>query len=344
MSPQERRRGPAGDGRAGTGGRQPGGPRKSGSASKGGSASKDGRAGGSSRGASTGRGAQAGRPQSGRDGAPGAGTGAGGRRGSRAAARDGAEGAAAGETVEGRQAVAELLRARRRHVHHVTIADSTERSGLLDEILRLADEAGVPVRRVGRERLAGLAGTEVPQGVVATAEPLPDVSLDGLLATRGPADPFLVVLDGVTDPHNVGAVMRSALSAGATGMVMARHRSAHLGPAAVKAAAGAVEWLPVAVVPGVGAALAELRRAGVWTIGLDADGDTEVWDLQVATEPVALVLGSEGRGLSALGRQRCDVVASVPMLGPLASLNVSAAAALACFEVARRRRAAARPA
>lgn len=220
----------------------------------------------------------------------------------------------------------------------MTIADSTERNGLLDEIVALAGEAAVPVRRVGRDRIEAMALTDAPQGVIASAEPLVDVELAALTARRpGGVAPFLVILDGVTDPHNVGAVMRSALCAGATGLVVARHRAAHLGPTAVKAAAGAAEWLPVAVVAGIPNALSELEEAGVWTVGFDAEAPTSLWELHVATEPLALVFGAEGAGLSRLTRQRCEVVASVPMQGPLASLNVSAAAALGCFEIARRR-------
>jgi 23S rRNA (guanosine2251-2'-O)-methyltransferase len=233
--------------------------------------------------------------------------------------------------------VRELLRARRRAVHSVTLSESTEHSGLLDEIVTLAAEAGVPVRRVSRDRLEALALTDAPQGVVAAAEPLAETELASLLARRAGVAPFLVVLDGVTDPHNVGAVMRSALCAGATGLVVARHRAAHLGPTAVKAAAGAAEWLPVAVVAGIPNALSEMKDAGVWTVGLDAGGTVAVWDLNVATEALALVLGAEGDGLSRLTRQRCELIASVPLQGPIASLNVSAAAALGCFEVARRR-------
>jgi 23S rRNA (guanosine2251-2'-O)-methyltransferase len=240
--------------------------------------------------------------------------------------------------VEGRQAVRELLRAGRRRVHHLTLAESSAHSATLDEIVRLAERADVPIRWVGRDRLEAEALTEAPQGALAVADPLPEAGLGDLTGrAAGRSAPFLVVLDGVTDPHNVGAVMRSALSAGATGMVMGRHRSAGLSATAVKAAAGAVEWLPVAPVAGIPAALSELQAAGVWTVGLDAEGDRPLWDLEVATEPVALVLGAEGSGLSRLVRQRCEVVVSIPMRGPLASLNVSAAAALACFEVSRRR-------
>lgn len=247
--------------------------------------------------------------------------------------RDGAN----GSQVEGRQAVRELLRAGRRRVRQVLMV-APGRTDALAEIADLAEASGVAVRVVGRDQIDAMALTDAPQGVIATASPVPERDLSDLL--RRPPDgpvPFLVVLDGVTDPHNVGAVMRSALCAGASGLVVGRHRSGHLAPAAVKAAAGAVEYLPVATVAGIPAALSLMAEAGVWTVGLDAGGGASLWDLGVATEAVAVVLGAEGRGLSPLVRQRCDVVAAVPMAGPLDSLNVSAAAALACFEIARRR-------
>ncbi|MDA8285190.1 MAG: RNA methyltransferase [Actinomycetota bacterium] len=239
--------------------------------------------------------------------------------------------------VEGRQAVRELLRARRRAVHRLLVAETAGEAGALAEILDLAGAAGVPVRRVGRDALLASAQTDAPQGVVAFAEPVPEAGLEDLLA--GPA-PFLVVLDGVTDPHNVGAVMRSALCAGATGIILGRHRAPSIGPVVTKAAAGAVEWLPVAIAAGVPSALSDLRAAGVWTVGLEAGAPTRLWDLAVATEPIAVVLGDEGHGLGRLTRQRCELLVGVPLVGPLGSLNVSAAAALSCFEVARRRAAA----
>jgi 23S rRNA (guanosine2251-2'-O)-methyltransferase len=241
-----------------------------------------------------------------------------------------------GTQVEGRQAVRELLRAGRRGVRQLYVAEGGRAGGsdALAEILDLAAVAGVTVRNVSRDRIDAMAGTEAPQGVVAIAAPVRDCTLEDLVRV---ASPFLVVLDGVTDPHNLGAVMRTALCAGATGIVIGRHRSASLTPAAVKAAAGAVEHLPVATVAGVPAALMSLHEAGVWTVGLDSDGTASLWDLTVATEPVALVLGAEGRGLSSLTRSRCELLTSIPLAGPLESLNVSAAAALACFEVARRR-------
>ena len=240
--------------------------------------------------------------------------------------------------MEGRQAVRELLRAGRRRVHQVLVADSD--AGPLAELAELARSRGVPVHAVGRPRIDAVALTDAPQGVVASADPVAAVDLEVLLRPDGATAAHLVVLDGVTDPHNLGAVMRSALSAGATGVVLGRHRSAHLTPSAMKAAAGAAEHLPIAVVAGIPAALRAMTEAGIWTVGLDADGTTSIWELPVATEAVAIVLGAEGRGLSRLVRDRCELTVRVPMAGPIESLNVSATAALACFEVARRRAAA----
>jgi 23S rRNA (guanosine2251-2'-O)-methyltransferase len=181
-----------------------------------------------------------------------------------------------------------------------------------------------------------LAGSEVPQGVVAFAQRIAPVTLASLVAAAK-AKPFLVVLDGVTDPQNLGAVMRTALSAGATGVVIPRHNAVRLTPSAVKAAAGAVEYLPIALVPGVPAALQALHAEGIWSVGLDGGGTTDLDDVALFEEPVALVLGAEGAGLAPLTRQRCDVIAQIEMHGPLGSLNVSAAGAVACFAVARRR-------
>ena len=149
----------------------------------------------------------------------------------------------------------------------------------------------------------------------------------------------MLVLDGVTDPGNVGAALRTAECAGVTGAVLGRHRSAHITPAAAKAAAGAIEHVPMAVVPGIPNALARLGELGVWTVGLDVAAPTTVYDMSVAAEAVALVVGSEGRGLSRLARQRCDMVVNIPLSGHLSSLNAAAAVAVGCFEIARHRQA-----
>lgn len=244
-----------------------------------------------------------------------------------------------GEQVEGRHAVRELLLAGRRRCRDVWLVEDAESAPIIGDILELAAEARVTVRRVSRGQLDAEARSEAPQGVLAHADPIPEAELDRLCTTPGAGgtNPFLVCMDGITDPQNLGALLRTAECAGATGIVLPRHRSAHVTPTVAKAAAGAVEHLSMAVVSGLPAALSRASDQGVWIVGLDADGDTSLFDLALATEPVALVLGAEGKGLGRLSRARCDVVASIPLRGALPSLNVAAAGALACFEVARRR-------
>jgi 23S rRNA (guanosine2251-2'-O)-methyltransferase len=238
--------------------------------------------------------------------------------------------------VEGRRAVQELLLAGRRRVREIFVArDADDASGTLADIVALATDLRVPVRPAGRGKLAALARTESPQGVVARAAPLPEADLEDLATAHHPA-PFLLAVDGVTDPGNLGALLRTAECVGVTGVVLPRHRNVHITPTVAKAAAGAIEYLPMAVVPGLPTALSALRRLGVWVVGLDMAGEP-IDGLEVATEPVALVLGAEGAGLSRLVRQRCDVTAAVPLRGRLGSLNVAAAGAIACWEVARRR-------
>jgi 23S rRNA (guanosine2251-2'-O)-methyltransferase len=230
--------------------------------------------------------------------------------------------------------VRELLAARRRRVRRVFIAADGDPSPLVDEIASLASRLGVQTRRVPGARIDEMARTDAPQGVIAMADPLPEADFDTLLTDDRA---FLVALEGVTDPRNVGSILRSAEGAGATGIVLPRHRAARIGPTVAKAAAGAVEYLPIARVSGVSAALDRARRAGVWTVGLDESGSTSLFGLDIVDRPVMLVLGAEGRGLSRLAAQRCDVLAHIPMHGEIASLNVSVAAALACYEVARTR-------
>ncbi len=237
----------------------------------------------------------------------------------------------------------ELLLAGRRKVREVLVATEQDDAEVLHDIVELASQLGISLREVSRKAVEAEARTESHQGVVAFARPLEETSLDDLVTdardgrTNRRVLPFLLALDGVTDPGNLGALLRSAECAGVTGVVLPRHRAVHITPTVTKTAAGAVEHLPMTLVGGLPAAIADLRAKGVWVVGFDAEGDTSLFDLTVADDPVCLVMGAEGAGLSRLVRERCDVVASIPMRGNLASLNVSAAGALACYEIARRR-------
>jgi 23S rRNA (guanosine2251-2'-O)-methyltransferase len=237
--------------------------------------------------------------------------------------------------------VREVLAAGTRRVRDVWVSDTAGDSPLIAEIVSLAASARVPLRRMPRARLDAEARTGSPQGVLAHAHALQPAGLEDLCrpADAGQPPPFLLVVDGVTDPQNLGALLRTAEAAGATGAVLARHRAAHVTPAVTKAAAGAIEHLPIAVVAGLAGALTVLRDRGVWTVGLDPAAPTLVYGLDLAAEAVAVVVGAEGAGLSRLVRARCDLLVAIPQHGAIQSLNVAAAGAIALFEVARARRA-----
>jgi len=243
-----------------------------------------------------------------------------------------------GEQVEGRQAVRELLIAGTRKVREVWVASDLDERDVIADIVALAHAQRVPVMEVNRRKLEAEARSEAPQGVLAKAAPLTEVELGDLLKRRAGKSPFLVAVDGVTDPGNLGALLRCCDGAGVQGVVLPRHRAVHVTPTVAKSAAGAIEHVPIAVVGGLPTALAQMRDAGIWVVGLDDAADRSLFDLgDLATEGICLVLGAEGAGLSRLVRERCDLIVSIPMRGRLSSLNVSAAAALATYEVTRHR-------
>ncbi len=234
--------------------------------------------------------------------------------------------------IYGINPVAEAVRAGK--VREIRVAERAD-----DRLQRLLDDAahhGVKVRRVSRDVLDNESRGGSHQGVVADVARRADVTLDEL-ADSAAGPPLIVVLDEVEDPQNVGAILRTVDAAGATGVVRQTRRAAALDGAAAKASAGAVNYVPVADVVNIARSLEELKKAGVWTVGLDADAEMSYyeWDL---TLPTALVVGAEGHGLRRLVRERCDQVVSIPMLGHVGSLNVSAATAIVLYEAVRQRR------
>ena len=244
-----------------------------------------------------------------------------------------------GEQVEGRQAVRELLIAGTRKVREIWVASDLDENDVIGDIIQLARTERVQLLEVNRRKLEAVARSEAPQGVIAFAAPLPEADFAGLLKRRAGQAPFLVAVDGVTDPGNLGALLRCCDGAGVDVVVLPRHRAVHITPTAAKAAAGAIEHVPMAVVGGLPQALIRMKDAGIWIVGLDDAADRNLFEVgELAKEGVCLVLGAEGAGLSRLVRERCDLIVSIPMRGRLSSLNVSAAAALACYEITRARK------
>ncbi len=234
--------------------------------------------------------------------------------------------------VYGINPVLEALRAGR--VKALRIGD---RSGdRVRDLLALAAERGVKVQRVPGDLLARQARGGVHQGVVADVEEAAtDYSIEELV--RGAAAvPLIVVLDGIEDPHNLGAILRTADAAGVDGVVIQNRRAAALGGAAAKASAGAVSHVKIAEVVNIARAIDELKSAGVWTMGLAGEATTS-YDAVDLTVPSAIVLGAEGAGLRRLVRERCDYLAAIPMRGHVGSLNVSVAAGITLFEAVRQR-------
>jgi 23S rRNA (guanosine2251-2'-O)-methyltransferase len=233
-----------------------------------------------------------------------------------------------GDRVEGLHAVAAAVTAGR--VQKLWVDEGRQKRPDVAAVLDLIE----PDRVTVVADIRSISETEAPQGLVAHCTPLAVASIDDI-SGEGAA---IVVLDHIEDPHNVGAIARSALAAGVTGMVISSKRQAPLSATAFKSAAGALELLPVVVVGSIPESLSRLRSGGIWAVGLEVGTGTSLFDLEILTEPVAVVVGAEGAGLSVLARKRCDVLASIPMVGDVESLNVSVSAALACFEIMRVRR------
>jgi len=240
--------------------------------------------------------------------------------------------------VYGRHPVLELLKSEGRVVTRIVIAEGTK-GPQLDEARRLAGRAHVEVARGGKDELDRLSSGANHQGIVALCAQRSFSTMDEIvaLAAARKEAPLLVLADGIEDPGNLGAILRSAEAAGCHGVVISRHRAAGLTPAAVKASAGASEHILIAEVANVAAVAERLKRDhGIWIAGAAETGDLR-YDRGDYTMPTAFAIGGEGKGLRPLLRQRCDYVVSIPMAGKVSSLNASAATAVLLFEARRQR-------
>ncbi len=238
--------------------------------------------------------------------------------------------------LEGRNALTEALRSGRT-IDKVFIASGDTDKGL-QRLAAQAKEAGAIVVPVDRRKLDMMSFTHAHQGVITLAAAHEYASLDDILeeaASRNQA-PLIVICDELTDPHNLGAIMRSAECAGAHGVIIPKRRSVGLTATVAKASAGAVEYMKVARVGNINDAIQDLKKKGVWVFGTAAEGSIPMYKADL-TGPVAIVIGNEGEGISRLVRKNCDVMVNIPMQGRISSLNASAAAAILLYEAVRQR-------
>lgn len=225
----------------------------------------------------------------------------------------------------------ECLRARRRKPRRLYILKGAKG---IEDILAAA--AGVPIEERPRIQLDQLTEGGVHQGVVLEADPLPVHRLEDWVRRDFPSDAVVLVLDGVEDPHNFGAIVRSAAACGVHGVIFGKDRAAPISPASMKSAAGAMEYVDLVLAANVVRALELLKGAGFWVTGLDAEGEKRLWDADLAGR-VVLVVGSEGRGMRRLVAETCDFTVNIPLSGPITSFNASVSAAIALVECMRQR-------
>jgi 23S rRNA (guanosine2251-2'-O)-methyltransferase len=249
-----------------------------------------------------------------------------------------ARAAAGSEWVAGRNSVVEALRATV-PVTTVYIAARTERDDRVREALKMVADRGLPVLEVSKSELDRLTGDAVHQGIALKVPPYDYAHPDDLVkqAHKESEVPLIVALDSVTDPRNLGAVIRSAAAFGAHGVVVPERRAAGMTASSWKSSAGAAVRVPVARATNLTRQLKAFQQAGLMVAGLDAAGDVDLADLDLAADPLVLVIGSEGRGLARLVRESCDVLVRIPMQAPAESLNAGVAAGIALYEIARRR-------
>ncbi len=240
------------------------------------------------------------------------------------------------DVLVGRNAVTEALKSGR-GINKLWIA-SGDREGSVSEIAALAKERGIVVQYVERAKIESLAGGHRHQGVLAYVAPVPYAELDDILKAaeeKGEA-PFLVLLDELEDPHNLGALLRTADATGVHGILIPKRRSVSLNVTVAKTSAGAVEYVPVARIGNIAQTLKKLKEKGFWVAGADMDGEKAYYEADL-TGPLVLVVGSEGRGMSRLTKEACDFIVSMPMVGRINSLNASVAGSILMYESMRQR-------
>lgn len=240
------------------------------------------------------------------------------------------------EFIIGRNSVMEALKSGR-PINKLFVAKG-ERQGSIREVIALARERRLIIQETDSHKLDGMAAGQKHQGVIASIPPIAYAELEEILAkaTSPEETPFLVLLDELEDPHNVGAILRTSDAAGVHGVLIPKRRSCPLSGTVAKTSAGAVEYVPVARIGNVSQTLGELKKAGMWIVGADMDGEKNYYETDL-TGPVVVVVGNEGKGMARLTKEHCDLTVRIPMLGKINSLNASVACSLLLYEIVRQR-------
>ncbi|MBP2652142.1 MAG: methyltransferase, TrmH family, group 3 [Firmicutes bacterium] len=238
--------------------------------------------------------------------------------------------------VAGRNSVLEALKGGR--TINKLLVTKGERQGSFKEIVGVARAQGLVIQEVDQAKLDGLTNGVRHQGVVAMISPVKYVEIEDILdnAERRNEQPFIILLDEIEDPHNVGAILRTAEAAGVHGVLIPKRRSCPLSATVAKTSAGAIEYVPVARIGNVAQTIEQLKKAGLWVVGADMDGEKNYYQAELGG-PVLLVVGSEGRGLGRLTKAACDFLVKIPMRGKVSSLNASVACSLLLYEIFRQR-------
>lgn len=238
--------------------------------------------------------------------------------------------------VEGRNPVIEVIRAGR-EIDKILIAKGSDQ-GSINKIIGMAKDKKIVIQYVEKAKLDSMSETKAHQGVIALVTPYTYVTVDCIIKTAEDKkeDPFIIILDEIEDPHNLGAIIRTAECCGAHGVIIPKRRAVGLTPVVIKSSAGAVEHMNIAKVSNIANTIEELKKRGIWIYGADMEGEQDYFQKDL-TGPIAIVVGSEGKGIGRLIKEKCDFIVKIPMKGKVSSLNASVAASVMMYEVLRQR-------
>ncbi|MFL0196192.1 23S rRNA (guanosine(2251)-2'-O)-methyltransferase RlmB [Clostridium sp. WILCCON 0269] len=241
------------------------------------------------------------------------------------------------DLIEGRNAVIEALKSNNVTIEQIFITDGNI-SGSINKILAIAKEKGVVIKKIDKRKLDKISETGAHQGVIAQVTPYRYCQVEDILdyALKRGENPFIIILDEIEDPHNFGAIIRTAEVCGAHGIIIPKRRNVGITPSVYKSSAGAVEYIRICKVTNLNTVIEKLKKENIWVYGADVSGESYCFDVDFNSS-IALIIGSEGRGISKLTREKCDGLVKIPMIGNISSLNASVAAGILMYEILKQK-------